>query len=320
MKLKRRLGQTDILVTPIGLGLMQFAGGRGFLKFMFHQIPKNKMIQIVKVALSGGINWFDTAEIYGNGSSEMSLASALKAIGKPRSDVVIATKWRPFLRTAANIKKTIDTRLHCLDGYNIDVYQVHFPYSLSSIKEVVNQMAGLVEEGKIKSIGVSNYSAKQMRQAYEVLLERGLPLASNQVHYSLLNRKIEKNGILDTARELGISIIAYSPLESGLLTGKFHDGTDPFTNAPLFRKARLKSQLEKSAELIQKLKEIAQNYNATPAQVALNWLINFHGEIIVAIPGASTEEQAQANAMTMNFSLSSEELAQIDKLSHKFQN
>jgi len=318
MKTKRQLGQTDIAVTPIGLGLMQFAGGSGFLKFMFRQIPENKMIQIVNVALSGGINWFDTAEIYGNGSSEKSLASALKAIGKPRSDVVIATKWRPFLRTASNIKKTIDTRLHCLDGYGIDLYQVHFPYSLSSIKEVLNQMAGLVTEGKIKSIGVSNYSAKQMHQSNEVLLERGLPLASNQVHYSLLNRKIEKNGILETAKELGISIIAYSPLESGLLTGKFHDSTDSFANAPFFRKARLKSQLEKSAELIQKLREIGQNYNATPAQVALNWLINFHGETIVAIPGASTAEQAQANAATMNFTLSPEELAQIDKVSRKF--
>ncbi|UCE98457.1 MAG: aldo/keto reductase [Dehalococcoidia bacterium] len=318
LKTKRQLGQTDIEVTPIGLGLMQLAGGLGFLKFMFRELSIDTITQIIKNALDGGINLFDTAEIYGNGSSEKSLTIALKTIGKPKSEIVIATKWHPFLRTAADIKKTINTRLHCLDGYKIDLYQVHFPYSLSSIEEVINQMADLVAEGKIKSIGVSNYSAKQMRQAYEVLLERGLPLASNQVHYSLFNRKIEKNGILETAKELGISIIAYSPLESGLLTGKFHDSNDPFTNAPFFRKTRLRSQLEKSRGLIQKLKEIAQNYNATPAQVALNWLINFHGETILAIPGASTAEQAQANAATMNFSLLPEELTQIDKVSRKF--
>ena len=182
----------------------------------------------------------------------------------------------------------------------------------------MNQMADLVKEKKILSIGVSNYTAEQMRQAYKVLSDRGLLLASNQVHYSLLNRKIEQNGILETAKELGISIIAYSPLESGLLTGKFHDGTDPFTNAPFYRKAQLKSQLGQSRELVQQLREIALNYDATPAQIALNWLINFHGETIVAIPGASTAEQASDNAATMNFTLSSEELTQIDKVSRKF--
>lgn len=320
MNPKRRLGQTNIEVSPIGLGMMQFAGGIGFLRFMFRKLSTKTMAQIVKVAIDGGINWFDTAEIYGNGYSEQYLAGALKAAGQDNTDVVVATKWFPLFRTASNIKKTIDLRLKCLGGYNIDLYQVHFPYSFSSIREVMNQMADLAIKGKIRSIGISNYSAEKMRQAYEVLAERGLLLASNQVHYSLLNRKIEGNGVLETAKELGITIIAYSPLESGLLSGKFHNDSSSFSNAPLYRRARLKSQLEKSRELIETLKEIALVHSATPAQVALNWLINFHGESVVAIPGASAAKQSRDNAAAMNFVLSSAELNHIDQVSRQFQN
>lgn len=317
---KRFLGKTNIAISPLGLGMMQFAGGKGFLRFMYQKLSTVTMDQIVKAAIDGGINWFDTAEIYGSGYSEQHLASSLKAAGQNNSDVVIATKWLPFFRTASNIKKNIDERLRCLGGYYIDLYQVHFPFSFSPIEKIMDQMADLVEEGKIRSIGVSNYSAEQMLRSQEVLVKRGLHLASNQVHYSLLNRRIEINGILQTAKELGSTIIAYSPLESGLLTGKFHDDPNYFRNAPFFRRARLKSQLDKSRQLIKTLKEMAQPYSATPAQVALNWLINFNGEVVVAIPGASTAKQVQDNAKAMRFKLSSFELAQIDELSRGFRN
>jgi len=315
---KRRLGQTDIEVSPIGLGLLQLAGGIGFLRFMYRKIPQNTIDQIVKAALDGGINWFDTAEIYGRGSSERFLASALKAVDRTSTDVVIATKWFPLFRTAGNIGRTIDIRLQCLEGYNIDLYQVHFPYSFSSIRETMSQMANLVGEGKIRSIGVSNYSAEQMRQAHVVLAERGLHLASNQVHYSLLIRKIESNGVIETAKELDITIIAYSPLESGLLSGKFHSDSGAFDNAPLFRRVRLKSKLENSRQFIHTLGEIAVTHGVTIAQVALNWLINFHDSTVVAIPGASTVKQVQENAAAMSFALSSEELVKIERLSRKF--
>lgn len=318
MNFKRRLGQTDIEITPIGLGTMQFAGGSGFLWFMYRRLSTETITGIVKATLDGGINWFDTAEIYGQGSSERYLANALKAAGQTNVDVVIATKWFPLFRTASSIGKTIDTRLKYLDGYNIGLYQVHFPRSFSSTRGIMNQMADLVEKGKIRSIGVSNYSAEQMRHAHDILAEHGLYLASNQVHYSLLNREIESNSILDTGKQLGITIIAYSPLESGLLSGKFHDDSSAFSNAPFYRRVRLKSQLKKSRQLIETLKEIAIAHSATPAQVALNWLINFHGEVVVAIPGASTVKQAQDNAAAMSFTLSSAELTQIDQLSRQF--
>lgn len=312
---KRNLGQTDIEITPIGLGLMQFAGGIGFLRFMYHRIPRQTMNHIIKAAIDSGINWFDTAEVYGNGSSERYLANALKVNSQTDADVVIATKWLPLFRTAGNIKKTIEQRLQSLGGYHIDLYQVHFPFSFSSIEQVINQMADLVDEGKIRSIGVSNYSDEQMRLAHKVLAGRGLPLASNQVHYSLLNRRIENNGVLQTARELGSTIIAYSPLESGLLTGKFHSDPSSYDNAGIIRRVRLRAQLARSRKLIEMLSEIARAHGATPAQVALNWLVSFNKELVVAIPGASTVRQVQDNAAAMNLKLSSSELAKIDEFS-----
>jgi aryl-alcohol dehydrogenase-like predicted oxidoreductase len=227
---KRKLGRTEIEITPIGLGVMQFAGGKGVFRAMFPEITQPSMNEIVKQALDGGINWFDTAELYGSGRSEQGLANALKAAGKTDEDTVIATKWSPFLRTARNIPRTIAKRQQFLEPYNIDLYQVHQPYSFSSPQPYsfsspeaeMNAMADLVEAGEIRSVGVSNFNSEQMRRAHTALEKRGLPLASNQVQYSLLERSIETNSILDTAKELGITIIAWSPLASGLLTGKFH--------------------------------------------------------------------------------------------------
>lgn len=316
MNKKRRLGQTDVRITPIGLGVMQFSG-RGIFRFMFPRLPAETMNSIVQAALDGGINWFDTAEVYGKGYSEQALAVALKAAGQADDDVIVATKWFPFFRTARNIPRTISSRQRNLDGFTIDLYQIHQPYSFSSPEAEMNAMAELVKAGKIRSVGVSNFSAEQMRRAHAALAKHGLPLASNQVHYSLINRGIESNGILDAAKELGITIIAWSPLESGLLTGKFHKDPNTLRKRPVGRRLLLRRRLEKSRSLIVDLEEIAAAHGLTPAQVALNWLVNFHGDTVVAIPGASKVYHAQQNAGAMNFSLSEEEMARIDGLSRQ---
>lgn len=316
MNKKRRLGQTDVRITPIGLGVMQFSG-RGIFRFMFPRLPAETMNSIVQAALDGGINWFDTAEVYGKGYSEQALAVALKAAGQADDDVIVATKWFPFFRTARNIPRTISSRQRNLDGFTIDLYQIHQPYSFSSPEAEMNAMAELVKAGKIRSVGVSNFSAGQMRRAHAALAKHGLPLASNQVHYSLINRGIESNGILDAAKELGITIIAWSPLESGLLTGKFHKDPNTLRKRPVARRLLLRRRLEKSRSLIVDLEEIAAAHGLTPAQVALNWLVNFHGDTVVAIPGASKVYHAQQNAGAMNFSLSEEEMARIDGLSRQ---
>ncbi len=243
MKIQMRpLGKTDILVTPIGLGVMELSGGGGLLGHMFPVIPQEEKNAIIKAALDGGINWFDTAEMYGAGISERSLAIGLKAAGKSDKDVIVATKWLPFLRTAGNIPHSINDRLRFLDGFSIANYMVHQPYSFSSPEAEMNAMADLVEAGKIRSVGVSNFNPARMRRAHAALAKRGLPLAVNQVRYSLLNREIETNGVLETARELGVTIVAYTPLARGLLSGKYHKNPELLNRISGWRKARHAAQ------------------------------------------------------------------------------
>lgn len=205
-----------------------------------------------------------------------------------------------------------------LDGYTISLYMVHQPASFSTPEAEMDAMADLVEAGKIRSVGVSNFKPKRMRRAYERLQKRGMPLAVNQVRYSLLDRSIETNGILDTAKELGITIIAYTPLGSGLLTGKYHKNPELIHKKSFLWRARLQRGIEKSRALVAVLEEIGVKYNATAAQVALNWVINFQGETVVAIPGATKVRQAEESAGAMKFKLTGDELSRLDELSQAY--
>jgi aryl-alcohol dehydrogenase-like predicted oxidoreductase len=313
----RQLGRTDILVTPIGLGVMELAGGGGLLGHAFPVIPQEEKNAIIKAALEGGMNWFDTAEMYGSGVSERSLATGLKAAGKADEEVVIATKWQPILRTAANIPHSIEDRLRFLDGYSIGNYMVHQPYSFSSPEAEMNAMADLVEAGKIRSVGVSNFNPARMRRAHAALAKRGLPLAVNQMRYSLLNREIETNGVLETARELGITITAYTPLARGLLSGKYHKDPGLLEKVPGWRRAGMQRNIEPTRPLINAMEEIAGKYDASIAQVALNWVIYFNGAIVVTIPGATKVRQAEESAGAMKFQLSKEDLVRLDEVSRK---
>jgi aryl-alcohol dehydrogenase-like predicted oxidoreductase len=316
----RSLGKSDLMITPIGLGCWQFSKQQNMAGKFWPTIENNTINSIVKTSLEGGINWFDTAEVYGNGASERALSGALSAIGKKPGEIMLATKWWPMFRTASNILKTIDQRIEALAPYPIDLYQVHQPWGFSNEKAEMDAMARLVKESRIRYVGVSNFSASQMRSAWEALQKHGINLVSNQVRYSLLDRKIESNGILQTAKELGISIIAYSPLAQGLVTGKFHDNPQLLKNigmrkyTPQFKPAGL----EKSRPVITCVQELALKYDVTPSQIALNWLINFHGETVVAIPGATKESHANENTGAMTFTLSAEDLALLDNKSSIF--
>jgi aryl-alcohol dehydrogenase-like predicted oxidoreductase len=181
----------------------------------------------------------------------------------------------------------------------------------------MDEMAKLVKAGKIRSVGVSNFNPDQMRRAHRRLQEYGLPLAVNQVRYSLLDRSIEKNGVLETAGELGVTIIAYTPLESGLLTGKYHKNPDLLKQKSFFWRARLRRGIDKSRKLVSALEEIAARYNVTAAQAALNWVISVHGDRIVTIPGVTRVSQAQESAGAMKFTLSGDEMARLDELTRK---
>lgn len=317
----RKLGNSNLSLSPLGLGCWQFSNGKGTVGKFWPALGLEDVLKIVQTSLDGGINWFDTAEVYGGGQSEKMLANALKQIGTPEAELAyIATKWWPILRSAGNISKTINERISMLDHRTIHLYQVHQPYSFSSVPNQMKEMAKLVKQGKVQNIGVSNFSAKQMREADAVLKEHGLRLVSNQVKYSLLDRRIEENGILDTAKKLGIAIIAYSPLEQGILSGKFHNNPSlvksikgPRKWMPAFRD----SGLRKSKPLIDELEQLALKYGVSPTQIALNWLIHAHGETVFAIPGASKVHHAEQNVKAMTFSLTPAEVEWIGKISHQ---
>lgn len=311
----RKLGNSDLQISPIGVGVMQFAGGRGLLRQMFNYFDQSVKDEIVRTALDGGINWFDTAELYGNGRSEQALRDALVNNQVEDKDVLIASKWWPAPRFARSIRSTIGTRLENIAPYSLDLHQIHWPYSFSSPEDQMNAMADLVEEGKIRAVGVSNFGEEYTHRAHEALAKRGLGLASNQVQFSLLHREIEHNGILKAAKELGVTIIAWSPLASGLLTGKFHKDAEFLANTPATRRRRLASQLKATQPLIDALDEIAQRHERSVTQVALNWTIHFHGETLVSIPGASKAKHAAEAAGVLDFHLSDSEMAQLDEIS-----
>jgi aryl-alcohol dehydrogenase-like predicted oxidoreductase len=316
----RSLGQTSMKVTPIGLGCWQFSKQKNMAGKFWPTLEDDLINKIVSLSLEGGINWFDTAELYGNGASERALSKALQAAKKKPGEVFIATKWWPIMRFASNISKTIDERIKALSPYPIDLYQVHMPWSFSSEKSEMTVMAELLDRKLIKNIGVSNFSAQKMKNAWETLDKKGIPLASNQVLYNLLNRKIESNGVMEMAKKLGISIIAYSPLAQGLVTGKFHDNPELLKNIG-FRKYRAefkRNGLEKSRPVVMLVKELAHKYNVTPSQIALNWLLNFHGNTVVAIPGATKENHVKENTGAMSFRLSDEDMTRLDRESAIF--
>jgi len=320
MELYRNLGKSDLKITPIGLGCWQFSKGSNFAGKFWPKLEDSVTDNIVKISLDGGINWFDTAELYGNGASEKGLAGSLQKLGIKPGEVIIATKWWPMFRTASNIIKTIDVRLNALSPYPIDLHQVHQPFGFSSEQAEMKAMAELVKAKKIRYVGVSNFSARKMRNAWETLQKEGMHLVSNQVRYSLLDRKIESNGILDTAKELGITIIAYSPLAQGLVTGKFHDNPELLKNTgyrkymPSFKPGGL----EKSRPVVDLVKTLAQKYEVTPSQIALNWLIHYHGETVVAIPGATKESHALENTGALKFRLSQEDMVLLHEISKDF--
>ena len=317
----RPLGRSSISISPVGLGCWQFSEGAGLGGSYWPTLPARTENAIVEASLAGGVTWFDTAEMYGAGHSEAALARALMACGKRPGDVVVATKWFPAFRTAASIRSTVGERLARLAPFGIDLHQIHQPFAFASVAAQMLAMGDLVDAGRVRTVGVSNFSERRMRAAHAALAARGHPLVANQVRYSLLHRRIETNGVLAAAQDLGITIIAYSPLAQGVLSGKFHrdPGLIRERSGPRKWLGDFRHRgMERSRPVVEALEGIAAASGATPSQVALAWLLARNGGAVVVIPGATTPEQARENAAAMDLPLAPRDAQRLDDLSLSF--
>lgn len=257
------------------------------------------------VSLSLGIRFVDTAEIYGSGYSERLLGQLLKETEQP---VLVATKFFPWPWRFSKgfIPRALKGSLERMNLESVDLYQIHWSSPIMSPETMMEGMVECVKQGLTRTVGVSNFGQKKMIRAYTTLARHGIPLASNQVHYSLLSREVEKNGTLARCKELGIRLIAYSPLEKGLLTGKYSVDNPP----PGVRTSQYAELIKKIAPVIKAMQEVGQNHEGkTVAQVALNWLIC---KGALPIPGAKNVTQAEQNAGGAGWQMTEEEVAMLD--------
>jgi aryl-alcohol dehydrogenase-like predicted oxidoreductase len=305
-----QLGKTDLMITTVGVGAWAWGdrmvwgyGGSGY--------TDTDIREAFDVSLANGTNWFDTAEVYGMGRSEKFLGEFLPTTKK---EVLVATKFFPFpwrFRKEA-LLRGLKHSLKRLQLKQVDLYQIHMPFGRWSQPAYVSALGDAVKADLTRAVGVSNFNTEKTRLANETLQAAGVPLASNQVEYSLFDRRIEKNGLLDYCLENKITVIAYSPLAKGMVTGKYGPENPP----PGPRKRMYPPEiLQKAQPLISLLKEIGTAHGKTPAQVALNWTIC---KGTVPIPGAKNSKQAADNLGAMGWRLSQEEVAALDKASDLF--
>ena len=262
-------------------------------------------------SLKLGIRFIDTAEVYGSGYSERLLGRFLAETDQP---ILVATKFFPWPWRLAKgfIPRALKASLERMGVETVDLYQIHWPSPLLSPETQMDGMAECVKRGWARTVGVSNFGEKHMLRAYSTLARHGIPLASNQMHYSLLNREVEKDGTLARCQELGIRLIAYSPLEKGLLTGKYSSENPPSG----VRGSQYVELLKKIPSVIKLLKEIGQNYGGkTASQVSLNWLIC---KGALPIPGAKKVRQAEENAGGAGWQLTEEDVARLDAATDDF--
>ena len=259
--------------------------------------------------VDAGVTFFDTAEIYGQGVSETLIGEFSSDVSRP---IKIATKFMPFpwRLSQRSLLNALRRSLGRLRREKVELYQIHQPLPPVRIEVWMEAMLEAYHAGLIEAIGVSNYNYEQMLRAHEVLLRHGVPLASNQVEYHLLNREVEKNGLLRACQERDITLIAYSPLAMGLLSGKYTPENPPSG----FRGRRYSRRfLARIQPLIQTLREIGEAHGSrTPAQVALNWLLC---KGTVPIPGVKTKAQAEQNLGALGWQLSEDDVAKLDEVS-----
>ena len=297
-----RLGKSDLVVSSVGLGTWQWGSRRywGYGK----SYGKEDVIRIKDKAIELGINLFDTAELYGRGMSE----ELMGEIMPKENGIVVATKYWPFRLTSNSVFKSVEKSLHRLSLKTIDLYQVHWSNPTNSLGKLMRNMERLIRDGKIRYIGLSNFSVKGVEEAQSYL--SFADIVSNQVPYSLISREPERNGLVDYCSRNRIAIIAWSPLEQGLLTGKYRPGMKS-SGLRRLRPAFSQRNLRKLKPFMDTVEAVSVGHSKTPAQCALNWLLR--RDNVVVIPGASSPKQVEENCGAVGWSMTDEDVQRLQR-------
>jgi aryl-alcohol dehydrogenase-like predicted oxidoreductase len=309
---KRKLGTQGLTVSSIGLGLMGMSQSYGSPE----ERDEQESIATIRRAIELGCTFLDTAEVYGPYTNEELLARGLKEIGIPRDRLVIATKFGFNIENGRmagtnsrpeHVREAVDGSLRRLNTDYIDLLYQHRVDKTVPIEDTVGAMADLVRDGKVRYLGLSEAGAQTIRRAHATH-----PISALQSEYSLWERNLEPE-IIPVLRELGIGLVPFSPLGKGFLTGKIDekttfDSTDFRNTIPRFTPENRKRNLE----LVDLVKEFAKRKNATPAQIALAWLLQ-KGSDIVPIPGTKRRKYLEENLGAADVSLTSEEMSMLDK-------
>lgn len=310
----RTLGNSDLKLTPIGFGAWAIGGGNW--EFAWGPQDDDESIGAIHRALELGVNWIDTAAIYGLGHSEEVVARALKGWSGARPYVFTkcSMRWhadRSIYRSlkAESLREELEGSLRRLNVETIDLYQIHWPNPETEVEEGWEALARFREEGKVRWIGVSNFNVGQMERALKIA-----PITSLQPPYSMLRRAIEKE-ILPFAQAHGIGVINYSPMVSGLLTGKMSAERVAALSADDWRKRSVEftePRLSRNMKLVELLREIGDAHGVAPGVVAVAWTLH-NPAITAAIVGGRSGQQVEGVAPALQFRLSQEEYERIGR-------
>jgi aryl-alcohol dehydrogenase-like predicted oxidoreductase len=324
----RTLGKSDVKVTPMAFGAWAIGG------WMWGGAEEREAIDAIRAAYDAGITTIDTAPVYGFGKSEELVGRAMEGVQRDKYQVLtkFGMNWeneegeyffdsvdndgKPFkmykLASREKVMKECEDCLRRLKTDYIDLFQIHWPDNTTPVSETFEAVQRLIEQGKVRAAGVCNYNVELVDEALKTI-----QLASNQVPYSLINRDIEKN-VLPQAIDRGMSIIPYSPLQRGLLTGKIKPG-HKFSEGDTREGNRFYTDenIRRTNALLEELRPIAESHNATLAQVVINWTIN-QPSIGTVLVGARNAQQVKDNVGALNFNLSIEEIRRITEAADRF--
>ena len=310
------LGRTDFRVNPVGLGCM------GMSEFYGPAMDEEAAVTLIHQALDRGVNHFDTAEMYGIGHNESLVGRALR---DRKEGVVVATKFGPLRDTGTgqftgvdgsrdNVRRASAGSLERLGFDAIDLYYLHRLDPDTPIETTAEAVAELVDEGLVRAFGLSEAGSDTIRRAHAVH-----PVTAVQTEYSLFSRHVEES-ILPTCRELGISLVAYSPLGRGLLTGRFDRENRPQGEGEFRTEGSqprfAEGNYERNVALVETVKKVAEGHGVTPAQVALAWVLS-RGPEVVTIPGTTKLKHLQTNLGALGVDLTDDDLEALEGLSEQ---